>query len=96
MPRSGEFLSLAGCQVANIASVSRQVKQPPTAASSADPRALANLVFALYEELQVCKAVDPEGPNTNEVFRVLYRLATGRFPERPSMEPSTGASPCAC
>jgi len=66
------------------------MKGTTTPASNVDPRALANLVFALYQGLEMCKAVDPEGVDTNEVFRVLYRLATGRFPERPSMEPLAG------
>jgi AcrR family transcriptional regulator len=59
-------------------------------ASEVDPKALANLVFALYRGLEICKSLDPDGVDTNEVFRVLYRLATGRFPERPSLEPPTG------
>lgn len=66
------------------------MKEAATPASDVDPRALANLVFALYQGLEMCKAVDPEGIDTTEVFRVLYRLATGRFPERPSVEPSRG------
>jgi len=66
------------------------MKEATIPASDVDPRALANLVFALYQGSEMCKAVDPEGVDTNEVFRVLYRLATGRFPERPSTEPVAG------
>jgi AcrR family transcriptional regulator len=71
---------------------SEGMKEATTPASDVDPEAMANLVFALYQGLEMCKAVDPEGVDTNEVFRVLYRLATGRFPERPSTEPPRGSA----
>lgn len=45
-----------------------------------DPTALANLLIALVMGLGYPRAVDPEGVDTEQVFRVLYRLVTGREP----------------
>lgn len=44
---------------------------------SVDPSAMATLLIALYRGLQLDKATDPEGADTEEVLRV-FRLGPGR------------------
>lgn len=43
-----------------------------------DPTALANLLIALLMGLGYPRALDPEGVDTEQVLRVLFRLVTGR------------------
>lgn len=71
---------------------SEALREPSTPAKDVDPQALANLVIALYQGLQMCKAIDPEGVDTHEVFRTLYRLATGRYPEEAASLPQAAST----
>ena len=56
---------------AALADVCRLAIEEGTVRPDIDPVAMANLLMALYRGLQLHKAIDPEGVDTQEVFNVL-------------------------
>jgi AcrR family transcriptional regulator len=64
-----------------LADVCRLAIQQNILRSDIDPMAMANLLMALYRGLQLHKAIDPEGVDTEEVFRILVMQISQRRPQ---------------
>jgi AcrR family transcriptional regulator len=56
-----------------LADVCRLAVEQGTLRPDVDPMAMANLLMALYRGLQLHKAIDPEGVDTEEVLRLLIK-----------------------
>ncbi|MDI6858389.1 MAG: TetR/AcrR family transcriptional regulator [Dehalococcoidia bacterium] len=56
-----------------LAEICRLAVEQGTLRPDVDPVAMANLLMALYRGLQLHKAIDPEGVDTEEVLRILIK-----------------------
>ena len=79
---------------AALTDVCRLAMEQGALRSDLDPVAMANLLMALYRGLQLHKAIDPEGVDTQEVLRVLWAHINAPNSEKSSRigESGTGSS----